>query len=116
MKIMADESVDFPIIRKLRENNFDVVAVVEVCPSVSDEEVLNLANQLQGIILTADKDFGELSFRFKKVSYGIVLLRFAGITNPEKAALTLNVVKTYGSELYNKFCVVSKDAIRIRSL
>jgi predicted nuclease of predicted toxin-antitoxin system len=116
VKIVADESVDFPIIRKLRENDFEVVAVVEVCPSVSDTEVLQLANELQSIILTADKDFGELSFRFQQVSYGIVLLRFSGISNPEKAEITLNVLSKYGQELCNKFTVVNKDAVRIRDL
>ena len=38
-------------------------AVVEVNPSISDEEVLQMANDLEAILLTKDKDFGELTYR-----------------------------------------------------
>ncbi len=85
MKIVADESVDFPIIRKLRENHFEVIAIAELCSGVPDEQVLKIAHEMQSLLVTADKDFGELSFRLDKVSHGIILLRFSGMGNLEKA-------------------------------
>lgn len=58
MKLVADESVDFPIVVALRADGHDVVAVVELAPGINDEKVLELANQRKALLLTGDKDFG----------------------------------------------------------
>ena len=63
MKFLADENIDLPIAQLLRKNGFLVDYVLEIDPGINDEEVLNLANKESSIILTADKDFGELVYR-----------------------------------------------------
>ena len=45
MKFLADESVDFPIVKLLRENNFEVDYIAEIKPGITDKQVINLANQ-----------------------------------------------------------------------
>jgi predicted nuclease of predicted toxin-antitoxin system len=75
MNFLADESVDQPVVEGLRADGHDVLAVAEIAPSIPDESVLTMANQREAILLTADKDFGELVFRQHRISAGVVLMR-----------------------------------------
>ena len=64
---MADESIDQPIVVGLRHAGHGVIYVAELSPSVSDDKVLEEANNRGSVLLTADKDFGELVFRQGRV-------------------------------------------------
>lgn len=66
------------VIERLRQDGHDVLAVVEMEPSISDEQVLERANQMSALLLTSDKDFGELVFRLRRLAAGVILLRLAG--------------------------------------
>ena len=116
MKFLADESVDFPVVKSLRDQKFTVDYITELAPGISDDEVLTLAKQKNAILITADKDFGDLIFRLGKVSSGIVLYRLSGLSNIEKAAMILRIVKNYSEDLKDSFTVVSTDQIRIKKL
>ena len=59
MSFLADESVNFPIVRSLRDNNYNVDYIAEINPGISDDQVIDLAHQNNRILITADKDFGE---------------------------------------------------------
>ena len=85
MNLVADEGVDRPVVERLRQDGHDVVYVAELSPSVADEEVLQQANARRAVLLTADKDFGQLVFRQGLVHSGVVLLRLAGLANATKA-------------------------------
>lgn len=60
MDLIADESVDFGIIKALRNKNYLIYSVLENNSGVSDETVLNISNENKCLLLTEDKDFGEL--------------------------------------------------------
>ena len=83
MNLLADENVDRQIVERLRHEGFDVRYIAETDAGISDDEVLDLANREESLLLTADKDFGELVFRLKKITVGVVLIRLAGLT-PER--------------------------------
>jgi predicted nuclease of predicted toxin-antitoxin system len=85
MNLVADESVDRPIVERLRQEGHDVVYVAELTPSIADDQVLQEANSRSALLLTADKDFGELVFRQHRVHAGVVLLRISGLTETLKA-------------------------------
>lgn len=63
MKLPADEGVDFHVVSFLRKEGHDVRYVAELEPGISDENVLEIANDELRKLLTTDKDFGELVFR-----------------------------------------------------
>lgn len=75
-KFLADESVDFRIVKALREDHYEVEAIVEINPSIDNEQVLAIANELNAVLITEDKDFGELTYRLRKPNKGIILMRF----------------------------------------
>jgi len=114
MNILADESVDQPIVERLRADGHDVLAVVEMEPGLPDEDVLTLANQRGALLLTADTDFGELVFRQHRLATGLVLIRLAGLTAATKPAVVSAAIREHASELTAAFTVVSPGMIRIR--
>ncbi len=63
MNFVADEGVDNQIVKKLREEGHQVLYIAEMDPGISDDEVLHQANSQNALLITADKDFGELIFR-----------------------------------------------------
>ena len=63
MKLVADESVDAQIVEGLRTSGHEVIYFAELAPGTEDRDVLAVANGSQALLLTADKDFGELVFR-----------------------------------------------------
>lgn len=65
MNFLADENVDRQIVERLRYVGFNVRYIAETAAGISDDEVLDLANSEESLLLTADKDFGELVFRLK---------------------------------------------------
>ena len=80
MNFLADESVDQQIVDRLREDGHFVVYVAEMDPGIDDKDVLYAANQQMALLITADKGFGELVFRQRLVSKGVVLVRLAGLS------------------------------------
>jgi predicted nuclease of predicted toxin-antitoxin system len=114
MNFLADESVDRPVVDRLREDGHDVLSVAEMEPSLADETVLAMANQRDALLLTADKDFGELVFRQRRVSMGIVLIRLAGLSPATKVMAVSTAICEHASELRHAFTVISPGMVRIR--
>ena len=60
MNLLADEGIDKPIVDLLRSNGFDIIYILETNQGADDEFILTMANDDKRILLTQDKDFGEL--------------------------------------------------------
>ncbi|MEW5872752.1 MAG: DUF5615 family PIN-like protein [Chloroflexota bacterium] len=114
MNLLADESVDAPIVARLRADGHDVTYVAEMSPGISDNMVLNLANRKNRLLLTADKDFGDLVFRQRRLNSGVVLIRLEGLSSKEKADLTASLIAQHSQQLTNAFTVITPGVIRIR--
>ena len=114
MNFVADESVDQPIVTQLRAEGHQVLAIVEMDPGVADETVLEIANEQGMVLLTGDKDFGELVFRDRQHAFGIVLLRLSGLSPQAKAEVVSAVVTAHGDKLAAAFTVISANNVRIR--
>ena len=114
MNLLADESVDAPIVERLRADGHQVDYVAEMSPGVSDESVLARANSRGALLVTADKDFGELVFRLGKATPGVILLRLAGLSPRVKAGIVADALRTHGEEIEHAFSVVTPGMVRIR--
>jgi len=84
MKLLADECCDTGLVQKLRELGHDVLYIAESGSGSSDEQVLNQAFAEERILITEDKDFGELVYRLKRNVFGVILLRFEPLQRIEK--------------------------------
>ena len=114
MRIVADENLAYRMIKALRAEGFEVLSIKEDAPSIPDNNVLSVAVKEDALLITEDKDFGDLVMLHKLPHKGILLLRFAGMETHEKVARTLDVIQLYGDELTNSFTVVDAKRVRIR--
>ena len=105
---------DLDLCRRARMAGHQIWYVAEMEPGISDETVLTLANQEGAILLTADKDFGELVYRQGRIAPGIILIRLAGLSSEHKAALVTQTIAQYETEFSGTFAVLTPDTIRIR--
>jgi predicted nuclease of predicted toxin-antitoxin system len=116
MKFLADENFPGPSIEALRDAGWDVFSVAEECPGVPDADVAALCADQQRILLTFDKDFGEIVFRRGlPTGSGVALFRFTPDTPKEAATMALALVESQ-PDLRGSFCVVTRDRIRVRPL
>lgn len=114
MNFVADEGVDRPVVDRLRQKGYEVLYIAEMAPGISDEQVLNRANDRGAMLLTADKDFGELVYRQQRLMSGVILIRLAGLTPNRKAAIVVDAINEHAPELSGSFTVITPGMVRIR--
>ena len=114
MNLLADESVDRQIVERLRSEGHEVIYVAEVEQGITDDVVLSKANETGSLLLTTDKDFGELIFRRRLLNSGVVLVRLAGLLPETKEVVVATVLRERENELRQSFSVISPGRVRIR--
>ena len=114
MILFCDEGVDRQIVHRLREDGHEVTYVAELSPGIPDQEVLERANALGAVLITMDKDFGELVYRLGRISTGVLLVRMHVATPDERAELVSKAIQAHGSEFPAAFSVLSPSKLRIR--
>ena len=114
MRFLANENITATVIQGLRQRGDAVLSVKESMRSEQDDVILARAQLEQRIVLTHDKDFGELVFRQRRLATGVVLLRLAGLSPGAKASIVSTVIRDHASELPGAFTVVSPGMVRIR--
>ncbi len=115
MYFLANENFPFDAVEALRQNGHDVAWIRVDSPGISDPEVLSRAQKENRILLTFDKDFGELAFRSKlPATTGIILFR---IKAPSGAVVAEKVVRaiTLRDDWHGHFSVIEDDKIRMRT-
>jgi predicted nuclease of predicted toxin-antitoxin system len=114
MNLLADESVERQIVEGLRRDGLDVLYVAEMEPGIADELVLKRANEAAALLLTVDKDFGELTFKEGRLSSGgVVLIRLAGLSAELKVKVVSDAFRKHGAEFSSRFSVISPGRVRI---
>src|SRR3954470_4354582 len=95
MTFLADENFPRPALQALRNAGWEIFSVAEECPGISDEEVAALCSESQRVLLTFDKDFGELVFRRGlSAGSGVVLFRLIAESPEEAADAALSLLKS----------------------
>ncbi len=118
MRLVADENLDPRVIARLRQDGHEVYSIYESSRGLRNGEVLTLANQRQAVLITEDKDFGELLRRESQAAIGVVLVRLPDKTvsleqKVEMVALTIN---KYGPQLEGSLTIIKPEGVRNRSL
>ena len=114
MILVADESVDRQVVHALSASHevYDVAIHNRGSP---DDVVLRIASELEAVLVTADKDFGELVYRQQRVHHGVILTRLSGMDTASKAELVSGIVAEHADEIVGAFVVISPNAVRIRT-
>lgn len=113
MRFLADESCDFAAVQALRESGHDVSAVAEVARGAEDSVVIELARSQQRVLLTEDKDFGQLVFAAARPTAGVMLIRWPVTARGNLGAALVELVGAHGDALAGAFAVVEPGRVRI---
>jgi len=116
LRFLADERCDFAVVRALRAGGFEVLAVAELMPGVDDDQVIRCAVDEGCLLLTEDKDFGQLVYAAGHRACGIVLIRYSAAARPMLAARIMALVRDHGERLMGSFVVLTPERIRITTL
>ena len=116
MRLLADECVDCRIIAWLRSVGHDVLAVRDTCRGARDGDVLALARRDDRMLMTEDKDFGELALRSAESLPGIVLLRETDAALQQVLAALSTLLSADETSLRGSLVVVRGARIRVRKL
>ena len=114
MKFLTDENIGFKVINPLRKLGFDIKSILESDKGVDDAIVLSIANEEDRILITTDKDFGELVYIKKLIHSGVILLRLKNDSSINKLKVLESLFNTRLKDLEKAFTVVTENKVRIR--
>ncbi|MFN0313977.1 MAG: DUF5615 family PIN-like protein [Burkholderiales bacterium] len=116
MRFVADECCDAGMVASLRSDGHDIIYISETCAGAVDEAVLHEAYREHRILLTEDKDFGELVFRLQKPAFSIVLMRLSVASRKLKWPRLRYLLGHYPQRLPGHFVTVDEEKYRFRPL
>ena len=116
MRLLANENIPSSAIQGWRNRGHDVLSVRESMPGAGDIQILAQAQSDRRLVVTQDKDFGELAFRHGlPADCGIILFRLSATDPDELVARMVDAVEER-SDWQGHFSVVEDHRIRIREL
>jgi len=116
MQILADENLPGKAVQGLRDGGHDVLWIRETLPGITDPEIMRIAVEEQRIIVTFDKDFGELAVTgHSQNPPGIILLRISK-PSPALTAETINQILSSREDWLGHLTVIDDTHIRMRPL
>lgn len=116
MRFLANENFPGDAVEALRRGGHDVVWVRTDAPGAPDQEVLARAQSEGRVLVTFDKEFGELAWRMSLVAEcGIVLFRIP-MPAPDRAGEALAKILTSRQDWPGNFAVIEPGRVRIRTL
>ncbi len=117
MRFLANESYPFPSISLLRMKGYDVKSIAENYHGISDDQVISMVLEENRIILTFDRDYGELIFKYAPTRKpSVVYYRTKGKNPKEAAEILLNLFQQDSFQFENLFTVIDDNHIRQRKM
>jgi predicted nuclease of predicted toxin-antitoxin system len=116
MRFLANENFPGAAVKALVADGHDVVWVRIAAPGTTDPDVLAWAVREERILLTFDKDFGELA-RGSELprTCGVVLLRLP-MPRPDDVGQRLADLITARDDWAGSFSVIEPGRVRMRPL
>ncbi len=116
MQILADENIPKSTVQTLRASGHDVLWIREAVPGITDPEVMQIAIDEQRIIVTYDKDFGELAVTVNSQNPPAIILLRISKPSPTLAAAAVDRVLNSREDWLGHLTVIDDTHIRMRPL
>lgn len=114
IRFLLDVGVGKKTLEQLQVLGSDAISVLDLNPEMADADILSVAHKEKRMVITMDKDFGELVYRSGKQHNGVLLLRLEDATGDEKAVIVQQIVEKFASQIEGHFCVFQNGQLRIR--
>ncbi|MFN2395175.1 MAG: DUF5615 family PIN-like protein [Bacteroidales bacterium] len=116
IKILANENIPQKSVSLIKDSGIDIKSIGIENPSISDNEVIELANHENRTIITFDGDYSELIYKHGfKPKAGVIYFRIRNIKPDALAVHLLKILKTSNLDFNNKMTVIDNRKIRQRS-
>jgi len=110
--LLADENIPKKALETLRQQGIDIVSVADFSIGLSDQDVIKTAIRENRVIVTFDKDFGELIVKRRLKPPGLIFLRLTEISPTEVAGRIKDLIKRQ-IVLDGNIVVVQDDRVRV---
>ena len=114
IRFIVDMGVSKKVEEWLSTNDYDIKAIRDIDPRMKDRDILKFAVTEKRMIITMDKDFGELVFNSGLNHSGVLLLRLEDAKSDEKVNTIQEILLKFEDKLENNFCVYQHGKLRIR--
>ena len=114
LRFLLDEDIGKRTANILRDQGYEIRAVIEEMPGIKDSNVLIEAVKDKRIVVTLDKDFGRLVFRNHEKHIGVLFLRLRKESPENIASAIQKTVEQYGEQLIGKFTTATEYNIKTR--
>jgi predicted nuclease of predicted toxin-antitoxin system len=115
--ILADENIFRELIEALRQNGYEVFSIFEKHRGISDISISKLSLEPPLIILTEDKDFGNLIFEQRIEVTGVIFLRFLNTERDLIVSEVLNFLSTQTLDsLKGYFVTITPNNVRVKKI
>jgi predicted nuclease of predicted toxin-antitoxin system len=114
MRFLIDECVHGDVTAYLRSTGHDVVYIAEIASGSQDEDILKKAVEEGRILITNDKDFGDLVFRSGQPHHGVLLFRLKNESAPNQVNILASLLEQHSDDIAGQFAVVQEGRLRIR--
>jgi predicted nuclease of predicted toxin-antitoxin system len=115
LRFIVDESTGSAVAEYLQQAGYDVLFAGDIMAQADDSDILALAVHQQRIVVTNDKDFGELVFHTGQVHDGVLLLRLEDESPANRLRVFQAVLVDHGDRLPGNFVVATEKGIRVRT-
>ncbi len=112
MRFLVDECTGPAVAKWLKAEGHEVFSVFDQAQGIDDAEVLTIAVAEERILITNDKDFGEMIFRERLDHRGVIFLRLSDERSTNKIAVLKLVLDNYSDRLSNRFVTATETKIR----
>jgi predicted nuclease of predicted toxin-antitoxin system len=116
MRFLVDENVSRLVVERLRNAGHDVISIAETKAGAPDQDVLKTADAEGRILITEDRDFGEMVIRQRLGLHGLMLLELDRLSNATEADTVADVVAAHAYKLAGNLVVIEPGRIRVRPL
>lgn len=112
MRFLVDESTGPAVAEWLRGKGHEVFSVFDEAKGIPDDDVLTKAAEENWVVITNDKDFGEMIFRERRAHRGVVFLRLNDERSPNKIDVLRHLLENYEARLMDQFVTVTETKVR----
>ncbi|MDI6767530.1 MAG: DUF5615 family PIN-like protein [Bacteroidota bacterium] len=113
MSFLVDECVGPSVANWLLNQNHQVFSIYDEARGMDDDSIIQKADMEDWILITCDKQFGEMIHRFQHSHRGVILFRLEDERANIKIETLEKLLKSYLNRLHDQFVVVSETKIRI---
>lgn len=112
MRFLVDECTGPKVAAWLREQAHEVFSVFDEARGMDDDAVLRKACAEGWILITNDKDFGDMVYRERRPHRGVIFMRLADERSTNKIAVLRRLLELYEDKLPDQFVVVTESQVR----